>query len=140
MNANASSHSDHYKALKGGDNHFGVVTRFDFKTFEQRTFWGGFLVLPTNNSMTQLEFVQNFTTVSGAEEDDFAAIGSIYAFNATGQTALASTITYTKPEEYLAVFKNLTDIHPHISNDLRTTDLLNLTIEAATGEHTSSSL
>ncbi len=138
MNANASSHPDLYKALKGGGNHLVAATRFDFKTFEQCTFWGGFLVLPTNKSMTQLEFVQDFTTASGAEEDDFAAIESNHAFNATGQTALASNITYTKPEAYPAIFKNLIDIHPQTSDDLRITNLLNLTIEADTGKHISS--
>lgn len=89
-----------------------MVTRFDFKTFEQGTFSGGFLLLPVNNSMTQLEFVQNFTTASGDGEDDFAAIESVHAFNATRQTALAAIITYTKPEAFPAIFKNLIDTQP----------------------------
>ena len=109
MNANASSHPDLYRALKGGGNNLGVVTRFDFKTFEQGTFWGGFLMLPVNKSMTQLDFVQSFTAASGAGEDDFAAIESTHAFNATGQTALAAIFTYTKPKAFPAIFKNLTD-------------------------------
>ena len=135
MNANDSFHSDLYKSLKGGGNNFGVVTRFDFKTFEQGTFWGGFLLLPVNNSMTQLEFVQNFTTASGSGEDDFAAIESIHAYNATGQTALASIITYTKPEAYPAIFRNLTNTQPQIANDLRITNLSNLTAEAGAGRN-----
>ena len=135
MNANISFHPDLYKSLKGGGNNFGVVTRFDFKTFEQGTFWGGFLLLPVNNSMTQLGFVQNFTTASGSGEDDFAAIESIHAYNATGQTALASIITYTKPEAYPAIFRNLTNIQPQIANDLRITNLSNLTAEAGAGRN-----
>lgn len=138
MNANPSSHPDLYRSLKGGGNNLGVVTRFDFKTFEQGTFWGGFLVLPVNNSMMQLEFPQSFTAASGAGEDDFAAIESIHAFNATGQTALAAIITYTKPEAFPAIFKNLTDIQPQISNDLRITNLSNLTTEAGAGKQTTS--
>lgn len=135
MNANISSHPDLYKSLKGGGNNFGVVTRFDFKTFEQGTLWGGFLLLPVNNSMTQLEFVQNFTTASGSGEDDFAAIESIHAYNATGQTALASIITYTKPEAYPVIFRNLTNIQPQIANDLRITNLSDLTAEAGAGRN-----
>lgn len=110
-----------------------MVTRFYFKTFEQGTFWGGFLVLPVNNSMMQLEFPQSFTAASGAGEDDFAAIESIHAFNATGQTAFAAIITYTKPEAFPVMFKNLTDIQPQISNDLRITNFSNLTTEAGAG-------
>lgn len=138
VNANTSSHPDLYKALKGGGNNFGVVTRFDFKTFEQGAFWGGFLSLPVKNSMTQLEFVQNFTAASGAGEDDFAAIESVHAYNATGQTALASIITYTKPEAFPTIFKNLTSIRPQIGNDLRITNLSDLTAEAGAGKHTAS--
>ena len=59
--------------------------------------------------MTQPELMQNFTTASGAGEHNFAAIESVHAYDATGQTALASIITYTKPEGFPAIFRNLTD-------------------------------
>lgn len=112
MNANASSHPDLYTALKGGGHNLGVVARFGLKTFEQGTSWGSFLVFPEENLTMQLEFLQNFTIASGAGEDDFAAIESVHAFNATGQTALAAIITYMKPEAFPAIFKNLTNIQP----------------------------
>ena len=91
-------------------------------------------MLPVNKSMTQLDFVQSFTAASGAGEDDFAAIESTHAFNATGQTALAAIVTYTKPKAFPAIFKNLTDIQPQITNDLRITNLSNLTTEAGAGK------
>ena len=94
-------------------------------------------MLPVNNSVAQLDFVQNFATKSGVGDDDYAAIESVHAFNATGPTALAAIITYTKPESFPAIFKDLTDIQPQIANDLRIISLLNLTIEAGTGMHTS---
>lgn len=73
VNVNASARSDWFKALKGGGNNFGIVTRF---------------ILPTNNTMAQLEFVQKFTTASGAGVADFAAIESIHGFNASGPTGI----------------------------------------------------
>ena len=94
-------------------------------------------MLPVNNSVAQLDFVQNFATESGASDDGFAVIESVHAFNATGQTALTVSITYTKPETFPAIFKNFTDIQPQIANDLRIYSLLNLTTEAGTGMHTS---
>lgn len=136
VNANISSHPDLYRALKGGGNNFGAVARFDFKIFEQDTFWEGFLSLPVNNSIIQLEFVQNFTAAFGAGEDDFAAIESGHAYDATGQSALASIITYTKPQALPAMFKNLASIRPQIGNDLRITNLSELTAEAGAGKHT----
>lgn len=41
VQANARENSDLWKALKGGGNNFGVVTRFDLRTFPQKPFWGG---------------------------------------------------------------------------------------------------
>ena len=133
VNANASSSSDLYRALKGGGNNLGIVTRFDFKTFPQGDIWGGFLVLPNSYSATQLDFVQNFTTLSGDGVDDYAAIESIHAYNASGQAALASIITYTKPQAFPSIFSNLTSLQPQLANDLRITSLLNLSTEAGTG-------
>ena len=33
VNANIDLHADLFKALKGGLNNFGIVARFDLKTF-----------------------------------------------------------------------------------------------------------
>ncbi|KAK8078225.1 oxidoreductase [Apiospora saccharicola] len=44
VNANATSHPDLWRALKGGSNNSGVVTSLTMRTFPQGNFWGGFLV------------------------------------------------------------------------------------------------
>lgn len=41
VQANASEHADLWRALKGGGNNFGIVTRFDLRTYPQQPFWGG---------------------------------------------------------------------------------------------------
>ncbi|KAK4175768.1 hypothetical protein QBC36DRAFT_189127 [Triangularia setosa] len=42
VNANEHENSDLWISLRGGGNNFGVVTRFDFRTFPQPgRFWGG---------------------------------------------------------------------------------------------------
>lgn len=42
VNANEHENSDLWISLRGGGNNFGVVTRFDFRTFPQPgKFWGG---------------------------------------------------------------------------------------------------
>ncbi len=43
VNANANENADLWWALRGGGNNFGVVTRFDFRTFKQGPFFGGSL-------------------------------------------------------------------------------------------------
>lgn len=42
----ASSHPDLFRALRGGGNGFGVVTRFDLDAFPQGSLWGGMHVWP----------------------------------------------------------------------------------------------
>ena len=53
INVNAST-PDLFKALKGGSNNFGVVTRFDMRTFDSGKFWGGFVVYPLSTMPQQV--------------------------------------------------------------------------------------
>jgi hypothetical protein len=41
INVSATKYSDLYWALKGGGNNFGIVTKFNSKTFAQVDMWGG---------------------------------------------------------------------------------------------------
>ncbi|KAI0892442.1 hypothetical protein F4806DRAFT_479779 [Annulohypoxylon nitens] len=41
VQANAHENADLWRALKGGGNNFGVVTRYELRTFPQKPFWGG---------------------------------------------------------------------------------------------------
>ena len=43
VNVNSSSNSDLYRALRGGGNNFGVVTRFDLETYEYNLMHGGLI-------------------------------------------------------------------------------------------------
>ena len=45
VNVTAST-PDLFKTLKGGSNNFGVVTRFDIRSFNSGKFWGGFVLYP----------------------------------------------------------------------------------------------
>ena len=87
-------------------------------------------VLPIDATAGQLEAVQNFNTASGAGNDDYAAFESIYAFNSSGQTALAAILVYTKHVAYPPIFNGIQNVQPQLSNDLRFTNLSNLSTEA----------
>ncbi|KAI1090832.1 hypothetical protein F5B19DRAFT_461233 [Rostrohypoxylon terebratum] len=41
VNANEHERPDLWRALRGGGNNFGIVTRYDFRPFEQGNFWSG---------------------------------------------------------------------------------------------------
>lgn len=55
VNANAKENSDLWIALRGGGNNLGVVTRFDFRTFQQGNVWGGSLYYFGDSFPGQLE-------------------------------------------------------------------------------------
>jgi hypothetical protein len=46
MNANAQQNPTLFRALKGGSNNFGIVTRFDMRSFPQKPFYGGQIISP----------------------------------------------------------------------------------------------
>ena len=62
--------------------------------------------------------------------DDYAAFESIYGFNSSGQTALADILAYTKPVANPPIFNGIQDVKPQLANDLRFTNLSNLSAEA----------
>ncbi|KAK7937857.1 FAD binding domain protein [Apiospora aurea] len=58
INVSQSTHTDLYRALRGGGNNFGVITRFDLDMFPQGPIWGGLHVWPLLPSVT--------STITGA--------------------------------------------------------------------------
>ncbi|KAI9148105.1 FAD-dependent monooxygenase yanF [Paramyrothecium foliicola] len=46
VEADKDNHAELFRALKGGSNNFGIVTRFDLETFENNGIWGGFSLYP----------------------------------------------------------------------------------------------
>ena len=63
VNVNGSSYSDLFKALKGGSNNFGIVTRFDIKSFESGPFWGGIVSYPISTMPEQVAAFVKLGTV-----------------------------------------------------------------------------
>lgn len=133
VNANAYYHSDLFKALKGGTNNFGVVTRFDLKTFEQGKLWGGFIVYPWTSVPAQLQALEEFTSASGAGVDDHASVINAYIIGPKGPEFVANQYTYTKAEEYPPALQNFTNQQPQYSNTMRITNLTDITIETGAG-------
>ena len=50
-----------FRALRGGSNNFGIVTRFDANLFQQGEFWGGQIDQPFTNKEEYFSFMANFT-------------------------------------------------------------------------------
>lgn len=50
VDANEDSNTDLFWALKGGGNNFGIVTRFDMKTFPAHDVWDGIVTNPKSET------------------------------------------------------------------------------------------
>ena len=69
---------DLFKALKGGTSNFGVVTRFDMRTFEQGKFWGGFIGQDISTRFQQFKYFESFA--ESKNYDPYSALINSYAF------------------------------------------------------------
>lgn len=107
VTASATSHPDLLRAMKGGSNNFGVVTRFTAHTFPSANIWSGFLYMPPSQAPKVLLNFQAFldrtiTSEEGKTYDEYAA-GPIACFTylqQLGFQAIAVALTHTKlPED-----------------------------------------
>lgn len=128
MNANATARTDLWRALKGGSNNFGIITRVDLQTFPQGGLWGGSLTQSINNSDAIFEAFANIA--SAPQYDPYASIVTSISVNTTSlQWGISHLATYTKPEADPPVFKELLAIKPQLGNTLTYTNLSTLTNE-----------
>jgi FAD/FMN-containing dehydrogenase len=66
----AGAQADLFRALKGGGNNFGVVTRFTMRTLPSGPVWGGLAVSPLDVLPAALEATVDFTARSHEFPDD----------------------------------------------------------------------
>lgn len=130
VDANDTSNPDLFRALKGGTNNFGIVTRFDYKTVDISKILGGSVVY--NTSETDAVF-KAFANIAGAEHYDVhASIVMGLIFNSTSQEwILSSTPIYTLFDPHPEVYDELFAI-PNITSTVDLIHLHTLANESAT--------
>ncbi|KAI0435699.1 FAD-binding domain-containing protein [Xylaria telfairii] len=106
INANATSNPDLFRALKGGGNNFGVVTRIDFKTTNTLDVRGGHLVQSGDYVEPILTAVANIAAAK--KYDVHASIVTSCIFNSTSKEwTISSAPIYTLPELNPPVYHEL---------------------------------
>ncbi|KAI4251814.1 MAG: hypothetical protein LQ352_004642 [Teloschistes flavicans] len=128
VDANAMDNPDLWSALKGGSNNFGVVTRFDLKTFIQGKIWGGTIVNTIDTLPAQ---VGAFTEFNNATDfDTNAAIINTYGYTSQiGAWAVSNLLVYTANVTNPPVLRPFTDIKPQLANTMRLSKLSDITSE-----------
>ena len=104
--ASASTNPDLWRALKGGSNNFGIVTRFRFRSFPSTNIWSGFLYMPAARPAKVLaafhEFVNRADSRDPSTTYDIHAAGPIACFSyiqRVGAQVIAVNLVYTKSLE-----------------------------------------
>ncbi|KAL4928152.1 FAD-binding oxidoreductase [Aspergillus undulatus] len=127
VNANNTTNTELFKALKGGSNNFGIVTKYDLKAIDNAHLWGGITVFDNSTTNQQIDALVKF--IDNIENDPFASWIGLWQFNSTtGQTTISSPMDYTKPTARPAAFNDFYKI-PNISSTNRFATLYNLTSE-----------
>lgn len=119
-----------YRALKGGGNNLGVVTRYELKTFPQ----GNISVSTLSYDVSQVGAVFDaFTGVAASPNfDPYVSLqtGLLYA-SAAKAWSLSSSAVYTKPVLHPKVFSELEAV-PNISNTSEITTVASFAAENPT--------
>ncbi|KAL4969174.1 uncharacterized protein BDV14DRAFT_166475 [Aspergillus stella-maris] len=130
VNANATHASDLFVALKGGQNNFGVVTRFDLATFPQGDYWGGAIQYPAAVDAAQLDAFRAFKTLP---LDPYAEVEQSFLFNASADPDSAyyssNILYYARPIVDAAALRVFTGIQPQQFNSMRVSNLSDFSSE-----------
>ncbi|KAH6658414.1 hypothetical protein BKA67DRAFT_557997 [Truncatella angustata] len=123
VNANSSHNPDLYRALKGGGNNFGVVTRIDYSTIDTVPLRAGHLFQEQQYLDRVLAAFANIA--SSISYDIHASIVMSLSFNATTQVwTIISVPIYTLPNLNPDVYQDLVAI-PRIE-ELSTVSIENI--------------
>lgn len=120
-NANETYQADLFRALKGGANNFGVVTRFDLQTYAQGEILAGDITSP----FTQRRAVfQAFADLANATHyDPYAEIVTGVSWApGTGWGAVSSLAAYTRPQPEPAALQSFLAV-PGTTNSLHITPI-----------------
>lgn len=128
VDANPTTNSDLFKALKGGSNNFGIVTRFDLIAFEATKIWGGLVVYPNDTTLAHLEAMKNFA--DRVEDDPYASVISIWQYMSHNDaTIIIEAYDYTREVERPKAYNEFLAIPGNFSDSMRFTNMTDLANE-----------
>lgn len=113
VKADEEQNSDLFRGLRGGLNNFGIVTRIDFKTFEQGLVWHATTYNPLSTIDEQLKTFTDITTADNYDENASFITGFGYS-QSKKLTIITNELVYTKPVEnppYYQEFLSLPSVY-----------------------------
>lgn len=127
VNANSKTNHDLFKALKGGSSNFGIVTRFDMRTFPLENLWGGVVIHNISTSSQQIPAIIRFT--DNVHKDPSASLIAMWSYDSQSEMEfIGNALHYTKPVAYPPAYDDLYKL-ANMSSTMRIDSLYNLTTE-----------
>jgi FAD/FMN-containing dehydrogenase len=127
VNANANSNSDLFRALKGGQNNFGVITRFDVCTNPHHKLWGGGIQYPLSTEDAQLTA---FYDLKSSGFDPLVALEMSFLYYESLQSWFVSNnMVYLRPVENPPSMQRFTGIQPQTQSTMRIATVTDLAVE-----------
>ncbi|KAL2811922.1 hypothetical protein BDW59DRAFT_177049 [Aspergillus cavernicola] len=127
--AGRTSHPDLSRALKGGGNNLGIITRVELRAFQQGPLWGGLIGHNTSSIPQQINALLNFTPKLA--EDPRAQLVTIWQHNGNSKANFAASgLQHTLGVENAPIFDECFGL-PQTFSTLRLTDIYDLMMETA---------
>ncbi|KAK4455182.1 hypothetical protein QBC34DRAFT_465219 [Podospora aff. communis PSN243] len=86
----ADNHADLFRALKGGSNNFGIVTRFDMTAIPTDRVWGGMTFFPKDKIPSAIDAMVTFT--DNVEKDPDSNLVCIFTYMPNFQDIVIATL------------------------------------------------
>ncbi|KAH8832232.1 hypothetical protein DL96DRAFT_1458470, partial [Flagelloscypha sp. PMI_526] len=110
IEAGAANHGDLYKALKFGSTNYGVITRFDLKTYETGDIWGGARFHPYEDARPLLDHLAEMTLSLKDTPTAFSAVGLAYSDKMRGYMLWSPIISVAGPQPWPDALSSLKPI------------------------------
>ncbi|KAK7953148.1 FAD-binding domain-containing protein [Apiospora saccharicola] len=133
VNANGKENVNLFRALRGGGNNFGIVTRFDFPTFEQGPMYGGSVYYFAPSFPEQIQHLVDELQKPEPSKDTHLMISTGYAAMFGPQMMCQNQLYHNHPEENPAVLRPFTSVSPQLDqlNSMRVLSLAEAAKEQA---------
>ncbi|KAH8179346.1 FAD binding domain-containing protein [Sarocladium implicatum] len=124
VNANERENADLWKALRGGSNNFGVVTRFDIRATEHdQQVYGGLVIVPGSLTDEVLPALYNFTDDSSGIHNTAGLTVEYYIDTVTGDEQILLWLIDTDVSASHESLQPFFDMEPKYLNQVYQTSI-----------------
>jgi FAD/FMN-containing dehydrogenase len=125
VTASQTENTDLFTVLKGGNNNFGIVTSFKFRTFKYDGMWGGLVIYPNTTIQDHFKALTNFS--NNMDKDNKASVIVMPMYQSSvGADLILNAYDYAAPVVRPAAFNEFLAIPGNVSDSTAITNMSNL--------------